>query len=819
MNLRDFRIGWRMLAQEPAYSLVAVLGLAVGFAAFLLLAGFVRFSWQYNTHIPEVDQVYVVKQRFNVDGKAPWFDYAPLLLRKAAAEMPGVAGATASVPARPEQAGLTVSVNGQLSQLRGHIVLPGFVETLGVEAAQGSLAGALERPDSLVLTEATAEKLFGTAQTQGRTLKVENQLMRVSAVVRNPPANTTIPFEVLFGANTSLIDGEIRDELHTGSRGWWGRVLIRLRPQASASAIAAALQQAIDQSPVMQNLPPDVKARLGTRKVMDVELAPLRYAYFDHTISGDALASAGERANPAVVAGLGGIALLILTLAAINYVNLASVRTLRRQREIAMRKVLGAGTRQIAIQLLAESLLVALLATLLGLLLAWAALPMFSTLVNRNLVSILSLTNLGLALLTGGLLGLGTAISPAWIARYVRPAKVLAGRPETESMAGARWRKVLTILQVATAMGLAALTLAVLWQTRFAMQAEPGFDPDPLLILDLPNEVVEKDQAHMQALAFASALAAQPAVAGVATSTDAVGRHLSSATLDLKRPDGTGASLDIRHVSVNFFDTYRLKPVSGRLFQPARDKEDDQEPLVLNAIAARALGYSNPAAAVGQALAYTGYDGKVVHKRVIGIAPELRHQSLRSPARPMGYMLQSKGLSLNVRAAARREDAEAAIRMLWPKYFPDAALKLTPARTILESNYADDARMARLLAMSTAMALVLAAFGTYVLSAHTVQRRAREIALRKLHGARPWDIGILVMREIAMLTLVSAALGLPLAAVAIQRYLAGYVEHAPIGATTLAVAFCATLAVALVAVARHARIALRLPPAVVLRAS
>jgi hypothetical protein len=377
-------------------------------------------------------------------------------------------------------------------------------------------------------------------------------------------------------------------------------------------------------------------------------------------------------------------------------------------------------------------------------------------------------------------------------------------------------RRVLTVLQVATAMGLASVAVAIGWQTAFAMRASPGFDPAPLLIVDLPEPVRMSPAAQ----SFVAALKAQPGVAGVAISEDAVGRSNVSWFRDLKRPDGRSAATEIKSVSANFFEQYRIPALAGRVFDPRQDKEDDPVPLVLNAIAARELGFADPAAAVGQTLLFSGFDNKVIQRRVVGIAPELRFHSLRAAPRAVAYELWTAGITLSVRAAGEGTPAaalEPAVRALWPKYFPDAILKTRSAADILAVNYADDARMARLLALATGIALAIAAFGTYVLSAHTVQRRAKEIVLRKLHGAGRVDIGLLVAREIGGLALVSAAVGLPVAAVAIARYLSSYVEHAPVGYWTLLAALASTLAVALVAVARNAWVAMRMQPAEALR--
>ncbi|ATQ73366.1 cell division protein FtsX [Massilia violaceinigra] len=813
MKLTDFRIGWRTLLQEPAYSLVVIAGLGVGFAAALLLFGFVRFSWQYNAEVPGADHVYIVKQRYNVDPKAPWFDQAPMMLRMAAAKAPGVLASTAYIPTRPHIKGLTTTINGQLHAMDGLTVMPEFAGILGLQAVRGNLEAALERPEGFAITEAAAIHHFGTADIVGRTMLVEGKLLRATAVLRTPAANTTIPFEVLVGVRSVLAEAHVQEEMMTGKSGWWGKVLVRVDPAASVTALTASLQQAVDDAPGIQNVPPETKQRLGQRKVMDVALSSLRDAYFDRDMGQTEVIAAGERGNPVVIAALAAMAALILAMAAINYVNLAAVRVLRRQREVAMRKVLGAGVRQIVLQLLAESMLVALLATGLGLLLAWLALPLFAQLVDRKLDGMLSSANIGAALALGLALGALTAAYPAWIAMRVRPSQVLAGRGDSESARGMQLRRVMTVVQVATAMGFAAITLAIAWQTVYAMRVSPGFDPAPLLIVDLPETL--RDSARVRS--FVAALSAQPGVAGTAISEDAVGRHQVSWLRDLKRPGGISASMEMKSVSAAFFEQYRIAPRAGRLFGAAVDKENDPVPLVLNAIATRDLGFASPEAALGQTLLFTGFDNKVLQKRVVGIAPELRFQSLREPPHAMAYELWTAGMTLSVRATGSLAPVEAAVRSLWPRYFPDAMIKTHRADAILALNYAEDARVAKLLAIATGIALAIAAFGTYVLSAHTVQRRSKEIVLRKLHGARRRAIGLLVVREIGTLTAIAALIALPLAAVAINSYLATYVEHAPIGYWTLLFALASTVAVALVAVARHAWLAMRMLPADALR--
>ena len=755
----------------------------------------------------------MVKQRDNRQPTAPWFDQVPLLLHATALKAPGVDSAAAWLPSRPQQ--LTARIKGRLYRHDSLTVTPEFARTLGLAAVRGDLDATLRLPDSFAITEAGALAAFGNTDVIGRTIEVDGQSVRVGAVVRTPPANTTIPFETLFGPSSNLSPPEIRDELVTGSRGWWGRMLIRVKPGASIEAVRSTLQDAVDRAAVLQKMPAVTRARLGGRKVMDVALVPLGEAYFDRDLAVNNLARPGPRGDRAVVAGLGAIALLILALAAINYVNLATARVVRRQREIAMRKVLGASPRQIAMQFIAEALVVALLATGLGLLLAWLALPLFAALVERDLGGMWSLSNLGAALALGLLLGLASAVNPVWTALRVAPHGALSGRQDSESVRAGQVRKLMTVLQIGAAMGLACVTLAITWQTRHALARAPGFDPAPLLIVDMEGGTNPKHSAAARGLV--AALKANGAVAGVTISEDAVGRHDAAWSRELRRPGVADVRVEMKSVSANFFEQYGIKPVAGRLFDPRIDADEATEPLVVNAVAARQLGFAAPSAAIGQTVVFTNFDDTVVYKRIVGVAPELRFHSLREAPAAIGYELWIAGSTLTVKAAHSLPETEAAVRALWPRWFPDSVLTMHHATDVLAADYAEDRRLARLMAIATGIALAIAAFGTYALAADAVQRRAREIVLRKLYGARKRDIGLLMLREFGALTLAGAVIGLPVGALVGERYLASFVERAPFGYWNVALDFGASACMALVAIAHHAWGAMRMAPAEALR--
>jgi putative ABC transport system permease protein len=823
MKLRDFRVGFRILVKDPAYSLVAILGLGVGLAVCLLLLGYARYCWQYNAQVPDADNVYIVKQRNNMELGAPWRDQAPLLLLTAAKAAPGVMSASAYLTWFP----LTVEVDGQLRKLNGLTALPGFAELLGLRVLKGDLQEALSRPDSFAITEGAAMRLFGTTDVLGRTLLLRLDAIdqnrssaRIAAILRDQPPNTTIPFDTLNGPSLALIPQVHQVEMRSGASTWPGNLLIHVRSAASLSAVTETLQQAFDNAPAEKRISSAMSNRLGGRKLADVRLARLRDAYFDHEIAANFLSRQVDRGDATVVAALAAMAILILALAAINYINLATIRVIRRQREIAMRKVLGASRARLALQFLAESLVVSLLATAIGLVLAWLAMPVFATLMNRDLSNVVSLGSIAAALGIGLILGLLTAIYPAWMAFGVRPSLMLAGCPGSESLRSKRLRQVLSVLQVAVAMGLASFTAAIFLQSRFAVGTSPGFDPAPLLVMDLP---VAMDAADPRTRGFVAALSDQPGIVGVAMSSDPVGRPKELGSTEIKREGGHSASMDVKSVSANFFEQYGIKAVAGRLFDSTIDKEDDPALIVINAIAARQLGFASPELALEQTLLFRDYSQvgnkpALIAKRVVGVAPEVRFYSLREAPRAIVYELQTREcFTLTVRTGGSSAEAESSVRAVWPQYFPNSVLEMSSAKSIYAANYADDARLAKLLALATAIAMIIAAFGAYVLAADAVQRRTGEIALRRLFGARRLDVGKLIAGEIAAVVILSAVIAIPLAGLAIARYLAAYTEHTPIAFWTLAFALLAALVTTAFAAVRHAWIAMMLRPAVALR--
>ena len=690
MNARDFRIGWRLLIKDPGYSAAVVGGLTLGFAVCFLMLSFAYASFRFDAQVPDNDRIYLLKVRKNTHDNPYWMEYNALPLRDVAAHS-GLDLTTAAV-AFPMDRNVQVGETVRKYMLR--VVDPGFPEIFGIKPLEGDLGRALTRPDAMAVTATTAGQLFGDSHAVGKTVRIDDKVYAVAAILPDPPATTTQPYSILVGPNSATISNDDRKD----SADWTSfhaKIYFKLGTGVSPQKLVQVLQDALDRSPLRSHFPPEKLQQLGNRKIEDVGLVALPSVHFDPDFAYAMNEEIDDRryGDARAVVGLAAVALLILLLAATNYVNLATVRTMRRRREIAVRKLMGASASRIANQFLAESMLVAIVATVLGIGLGWALSPLFSELIihqrlhpssfsdigAQRVIGAFTPLTVGFSLLFGTVVGLVAGVYPAWIALRVRTVDALAGRgsEETAGSHGQSLRRLLTILQFATAMGLTSVTLAIAGQTDFATHFNPGFDPTPLMSMGLPwGDPNLKPQIQ----AFRNALTRLPQVENVAGEDTVVGNADKSGRGDVQRLGGGILQVHIDGVTPQFFQTYRVNAIAGRVFDPSLDREDNSTGAVINATAAHAIGFASPQAAVGHILTLKreGESDRAV--RILGVSSDIVLGSLRVPPQPVINVidaLSADEMALTVRARGDVDAAQHAIETVWPHYFRKTLLRYT----------------------------------------------------------------------------------------------------------------------------------------------
>jgi putative ABC transport system permease protein len=796
MRLHDLRIGWRQLVADPGTSAVVLVGLAVAIACCCLMAQFVFNRSLVDAHAPDADRLVALEFRTNIPGRHDgWEAGMPIVFGPALR----AAGAPVDAVARVVSNDVDVRVGDRLASLKFAFSDPDLVTLFGLRALAGDVAEALRRPDAIALTTTSALRLFGRMDVVGSTLRVHGHLLTVRAVLRAPEPAEILQFEALASIDSPA------DTLSERMRNAWynytGQVYARLAPGHDADELGHVAQAVFDRSPGLRKLPPAWIA--GGRQAASVRAIVLARKW---RTDADSPRRLGE------LAAVGVSALLVLALAIVNVVNLGAVRTQARQREIALRKALGAGPRRLILQFMLEAALVAAVAAVLGLLLAWLLAPVVGELLDvplaAGLMSPVRLLGVAVAVpLIGALAGL----HPARIAVGVRCAEALGGRTRDEGRVARRLRRVVTALQFAVALVLAGAATALAWQNHYVETLPRGFRDDGLLLAKLPDGVWGELPR-----AFHAALARAPEVTGLAWQVDALAARDIQVDDFLRGERRT--SMRVNSVEPTFFGVYGIVPIAGDLrsmTESAWRNADSQAPtpVVIDELASRALGFDSPQDAIGQSFT----NGENEPMRVIAVVPHLRQEDARGVPQPQFFgMPEFDGRTLVVRGPDPRA-LRRAVDAAWRQYFPNDVARVERVTDSLARATHADRALGQLIAAASLLSLLLSAFGVYALAACTVRRKAREIVIRKLHGGGAASVVALLGREFAPLLGAGVLVGLPLAGWLVQAWLAGFVERTPAAFWALPIALGVVLAMTALAGLRHASIALRMRPVTALR--
>ncbi|MFG6430264.1 ABC transporter permease [Roseateles sp. LYH14W] len=816
----SWRGAWRQLRAEPGPAALVIAGLALGLALTLLTVGFLRDTLWPDAHLPEAERLVAFEWKVRQPGGATseWYRDVPttplnLALRDT--------GAPVSEMSRVIYFPLLMSaVDAQGVQRHARLASiladPDIEALFGIQPIAGDLRAALSSPDGVALTEQSANKLFGTTNVVGRPMAVtttagepgraqtQTITLTVMAVIPSPSLNSTLIYDAIAGFNAPAAKG------YVSSYSMWswgnGRLYARLKPGATATQVGDLAQRLFEKQPVPEGMPADFLKGGGA------------WAYLRALPALDiGLHGAGSPDRRLRLGSLAAAAAGVLALAIINFINLWSVRTLRRQREIGLRKSLGAGARALAAQFFVEALAVAGLAGVLGLLLAWWATPAVSVLMQHSFETpVLSPVMVALTVLLCASIAALSALPLTRIALRVRPAESLAGRSHSEG-AASRWlRRVMTTVQFGAAALFAALALTVGWQTQHVADMPRGFDIANRLAVDLPPEALP---AQVQSLL--ARIHGWPEVIAAAVSPDVPGRDWSKWFSEFRSAKGQPVHLRVGlEFTPGWLQLYGVRVLAGQLTADHR-AEAAQGGAVLDRSAVTALGFASPAAAIGQTVAVNKHFRNGQPVTIVAVVDDLRFDRPRLPQSPNLLMPVAEHGS-GVISVHSREPAETRRKLaaLVNQMLPAAQAQVLSVREHQATTMAEDTRLGTLIAVTGALALLLAAVGIYALAAYTLRRREREIVLRKLHGAGASAVAGLLVKEFAGVLAAACVVALPVAAWLTQLYLGGFVERAPVGPGSLWVLLAAVAllaAVTAVAVARHLHAALALRPLQALR--
>lgn len=804
------RSGLRAMVADRWFGLANLGGLALGLACVILVGLFVHYELSYDDFLPDSDTLYRVDTVESVPGQPPIeIALTPGPLKPALlSEFPQI-----------EAVSRAFAVGGEV--LRGTTLFrekivaadPDFLRVLRLPLLAGDAGAALADPGSVVLSARLAEKLFGSTAVVGRRLSLRAPVARdfvVSAVFETLPSNSHMDFDLIvphaayFGANTD----EIRD-IPDSWAGAYFHTYARLRPGADPREILERLPAVVD-----RRLPPRLVAAIGpaAHDLFAFRLVPIRDVHFEGAEL-EAMRPPGSRAG---VMSLSAVALLVLVIASVNFANLTAARSTLRAREVALRKVVGASSRQILAQFLVEAIVVAGASGVAAIALSELLGPYAANLLGLGgnpLQAGIWQVWAGVALLIL-LTAVAAGLYPSVLASRIRPAAVFNG--SFAFGAGGRARRAFVVGQFAISISLIAVVATMLLQFRMTRDADLGFDRKDILVV----RVADGSDGQALARSLKDGFRTLAGVTAVASSS-AVPGDVSEDNLSV-RPAGASSDVQLgfHRVDPAFFDTYGVTALAGRTrnIRSAPTSEarpaSAAVPIVLNRAAARRLGYQDPAGAIGRALRHgdTAYE-------VVGVVPDLHFRSLRSSVRAEMFIVDDTAASA-ISVRFRPENLSAllpAIDRVWRSRIADRPIERDLLADLVERLYDREARQMRLLSIFAALATALSCLGLLAMAAFAVQRRTREIAVRKVLGAGSFDILRLLLWDFAKPVLIAAAIGCPAAWMLARHWLNGFSYRIDMPYPAIAGAAGLALILALMAVAFHAAQVSRTRPALALR--
>lgn len=753
------KIAIRNLLKYKFISFINLFGLTAGIACCLLILTYIINELSYDKYHPDADRTYRVTRSFrnaqtgivslNLGTVAPPF--APLLVN----DFKEIEKITQLLPngRTPVRYGEKMFNEENVYWGDEH-----FFDFFKVKVVKGNPAKALNDPYGIMLTEETAKKYFGNEEPLDKMIRLDNQLnFKVTGVYKAFPANSHVHPNILISFNTlkdTAVYGEENLRTNFGNNSFL--TYIKLPKDYDIGKMEKQFPAFLNRHmPQGGKFKPSEGTALALQKLTDIHL----HSQLDY--------EAEENGDIKRVYIFSAIALFILLIAGINYMNLSTARSALRAREIGVRKVVGAQRKEIIAQFLSESVLVSWLAMILALLLTWLTLPWLNKLSGQQLsIHILLRWDVIVPMaLVPFVVGILSGIYPALFMSSFRPVQVLKGLFKVGGST-ISFRRILVTTQFAISIVLIISTITVFRQMHYMQQKELGFDKTH--IVTLPYSAGLNDGFD----AFRTELLSNTYIKNAGRSSRIpTGRLLDAMGARIKRSDTLEpANADIKFVSADqdFISTYGIKVVSGRGF--SKDFSTDTGAFVINEAAVQALGLNSGEDAIGKDFGYGNRTGKL-----IGVFNDFHFESMHQKIVPLVLLIPTSAnaygnISIKI-AGANIPAALSHIEKTWRKYLPETPYQYNFLDENFERLYQSEERQKSIFTVFAFIAIFIACLGLFGLSAFAISQRIKEIGIRKVLGASVNTIVALLSKDFLKLILIAAVIAFPIAWFAMDTWL------------------------------------------------
>ncbi len=727
--------------REKGFSLINIMGLAFGLACALLILLWVQDELSYDRFHANADNLYRVEEDQFYSGEVYHVTVTPYPSAPVwKEEIPEISDACRW----QWPSGMLFRYGEKAFYERGCVAVDStFFKLFTFPLIQGDPSTVLTEPWSAVITEETAKKYFGDEDPVGKVFSVNNQYeFTVTGVTAPVPKNSIMGFDILVPFSYMRETGQYQDNWGSNSI----RTFILLRENALIDTVNSKLTK------IVQEHNEGTTTQFMAAPFPDIHL----HEYFGYVHRPGAII---------FVYIFSAIAVFVLLIASINFMNLSTARSANRAREIGLRKTAGAGRRAIIVQFFGESVLLAFISLVFALFIVTSILPVFNTVSGKELDfnSLLSLRFLVSLILVTLLAGLVSGIYPALYLSAFRPIRVLKG-DLSSGMKSGRMRKILVVVQFTLSVFLMICTVAVYRQVIYMKNKDLGYDRENLFHVYMRGDI------RKSYYALKEEWLRDPEVLNVSASGHQphhIGSNSGGVDWEGKDPE-LEVLFGYNPVDFDFVETMGIEMASGRSFSkeyPSDLFRDTTANFLINQVVARIMGKEDP---VGQKFSFWDIQGKVV-----GVMRDWHFHSVRTNIEPLVLIPApvEDWLSYIVVRIAPGDVPKTmeGIEATWNKMIPDYPFEYTFVDESLDQQYRSEERLGRLLKYFTLLAILIACLGLFGLASFTAEQRTREIGIRKVMGSPVGLIIQLLSKEFAWLILISCVLAIPAAWYILRR--------------------------------------------------
>ena len=731
----------RNISRQKLYSFINILGLAAGLAAAIMIFLWIQHETSYDSHHSRSERIYKLIQTQHYSTGPLTTHCMPGPIRKDMVEevpeiVDGFAMNTTYGILRNEDKIFSDYI---------HCAEPGIFRLFDFEVIEGNPEEALQDVNSAVITDKMAEKYFGDEDPMNQTLTVNNEHhFTIRALVRELPESSSVRPEIILPFQFLERVGYNLDRYGWNSHS----VYVELHPDAS-----------------MENVNEKIKGFIWSKNgnpehesTVDVFLFPMvKEHLYNYTGSGG---------NIRFVYIFLAVAVFILVIASINFMNLATARSTRRSLEIGLRKTVGGTRRQLILQFLGESALITLVSAVLGILIVYLLLPSFGSLTGKELT--IDWTN---PVFVAGLVGIVLFVSllagsyPALYLSSFQPVSVLKGARHA-GKSGARFRRVLVVFQFTLSVVLIVSTIVVYRQLDFVKNKDIGIDLDNMIYIPMRGKMTQKYDLVRNKL-FES-----PLVTDITRGTSLpfhVGSNSGSFNWEGKDPNDE-VLIGFERVGYDYTSTLGMQMEAGRFYD--KSYGTDTAAIVINRTAARLMGMDDP---VGKWIEY----GSNSRFTIIGVMEDYHFLPLQHEMAPLVLLLNDRdpGILFARLSENSREEALAHVESSWKEIFPDAPFRSSYLSDRYENIYYDEKRLGEIFKYFSILAILITCLGLTGLASFMTSQKTKEIGIRKTFGASGQSIFLLLSGNFTKWVVLSNLIAWPLAWWIMHRWLQDYAYH------------------------------------------